>query len=218
MLLPILLLNIVLCLTRVAADAKSSSKEGLEDLVEKMEFRLREVETRLESNEKEMEARLDEFEEEKEESKKRERRLEATISKLRKEVEEYSNDSNPSLRDLPIVLISAWHSGTLTSPQTVTFDSFLSNFNNQDRPGGGSGVLDLESGIFTCFTPGYYTVSFSAYGGVGPQHSNPYLFLFKNGSQIPESEWYIATSNGDLDADIGVTSSRILVSNIVSNS
>jgi len=138
--------------------------------------------------------------------------MEATISKLRKEVEQYSKDTNPSLRDLPIVLISAWHSGTLTSPQTVTFDSFVSNFNNQDRPGGGSGVLDLDSGIFTCFTPGYYTVSFSAYGSVGQsQSAKPYLFLFKNGSQLPESEWYIATSNGDLDADIGVTSSRILI-------
>ena len=70
--------------------------------------------------------------------------------------------TNPSLRDLPIVLISAWRSDWLQSPQTVTFDSFLSNFNNQDLPGGGDSVLDLDSGVFTCFTPGYYQVSFSA--------------------------------------------------------
>ena len=202
MLLPFLLLNLGLCLTSVGADAKSLSNEGLEDLVEKLEFRLREVETRLESKEKE-----------KDESKKREKRLEATISKLRKEVEEYSNDSNPSLRDLPIVLISAWHSGTLTSPQTVTFDSFLSNFNNQDRPGGGSGVLDLESGIFTCFTPGYYTVSFSAYGNVGGIHATvQYLYLYKNGSRLDESICIFYTYDSAPTDHVGVTGSRIVVS------
>ena len=214
MLLSILILNLVLSLTW--ADAKSSPKQGLEDLVENLEFRLRDVETRLESKEKEMEALEDKMKEEKDASEKREMELKASMSQLRMEVEESANFSNtalanPSLRDLPIVLISAWHSGTLTSPQTVTFDSFLTNFNNQDRPGGGSGVLDLDSGVFTCFTSGYYTVSFSAYGGVGPSHSNPHLFLFKNGSQLPESEWYIATSNGGIYDDIGVTSSRILV-------
>merc|ERR1712212_612472 len=108
------------------------------------------------------------------------RRFEASTSKLRMEVEEESsrkeiasnisnNDAltNPSLRDLPIVIISAWRAGTIRSPQTVTFDSFLANYNNAARPGGGDGVLDLDSGVFTCFTPGYYTVSFSAHGAVG---------------------------------------------------
>ena len=74
--------------------------------------------------------------------------------------------TKPSLRDLPIVFISAWQSKILTSPQTVTFESFLVNFNNHDRPGGGDGLLDLDSGIFTCITPGYYAVSFSAHAVV----------------------------------------------------
>ena len=63
MLFPILLLNLVLfSLTSTGADAKSSPKQGLEDLVEKLEFRLREVETRLESKEKEIETRLEALE------------------------------------------------------------------------------------------------------------------------------------------------------------
>merc|ERR1711971_339038 len=228
-----LLLSLILCLAyHDGADAESSPKRSLEDwetLVEKLESRLRKFETRvddeerkLEAEDKEMEMRLEELEVKIKEGEKREVELEASMSKLKKEVEEslrkeiVANLANntlekPSLRDLPIVLISAWRADELTSPQTVTFDSFLTNFNNQDRPGGGSGVLDLDSGVFTCFTPGYYTVSFSAYGGVGPSHSNPHLFLFKNGSQLPESEWYIATSNGGIYDDIGVTSSRILI-------
>ena len=145
--------------------------------------------------------------------------LKASMSQLRMEVEESANFSNtalanPSLRDLPIVLISAWHSGTLTSPQTVTFDSFLTNFNNQDRPGGGSGVLDLDSGIFTCFTPGYYTVSFTAYGQVGPHHIPQDLFLYKNGAKLSESRWFIATNHA-LNDQVGVTGSRILVSRLL---
>merc|ERR1712037_401570 len=131
---------------------------GLRD----MEFRLRELEaknkemeTKLESKEtemetknKEMETRLQELEEKmkegKEESEKRESGLMTEVEEsLRKEFPSIDSDnalSNPSLRDLPIVLISAWRSNTLTTPQTVTFDSFLANFNNANRPGGGDGV------------------------------------------------------------------------------
>ena len=121
--------------------------------------------------------------------------------------------TNPSLRDLPIVIISAWHSSAITSPQTVTFDSFLANFNNGNRPGGGSGVLDLDSGVFTCFTPGYYTVSFSAYAQTGKNYAgNRDLFLYKNGLQLPESKWR-CDGGSDLNGLVAVTGSRILVSN-----
>ena len=180
-----LLLSLILCLAyHDGADAEFSPKRSLEDwgtLVEKLESRLRELETRvddekrkLEAKDREMEMRLEELEEKIKEGEKRERELEASMSKLKMEVEDslrkeiVANLANntlekPSLRDLPIVLISAWRADELKSPQTVTFDSFLTNFDNADRPGGGSGVLDLDSGVFTCFTPGYYTVSYSAY-------------------------------------------------------
>ena len=146
--------------------------------------------------------------------------------KMRKEVEEsirrelaasYSNHTltNPSLRDLPVVLISAWQDGTLSSPQTVTFDSFLANYNNAARPGGGDGVLDLDSGVFTCFTPGYYTVSFSAHGAVGSDTdtTRPELFLYKNGMAISESVWSVLTDYPD-DTLVGATGSRTVVRNI----
>ena len=56
----------------------------------------------------------------------------------------------PSLSDLPIVMIPAWQGSTLKSPQFVTFDSFLANFNNANSSGGGDGELDLDSGVYTC--------------------------------------------------------------------
>jgi len=120
--------------------------------------------------------------------------------------------ANPSLRDLPIIIISAWRSSDIRSPQTVTFQSFLANFNNADRPGGGDGVLHLDSGVFTCATPGYYTVSFSASGHMGPNWGTSVnLFLYKNDIELPESRCEFWTGNGALNADVGGTSSRILI-------
>ena len=151
---------------------------------------------------------------------KEEREVEATASKLRMEspgrreiTSNLSNTAltNPSLRDLPIVIISAWRDDFITSPQTVTFDSFLANYNKANRPGGGDGVLELNTGIFTCTTPGYYTVSFSVYTTMGPDHDQ-HLFLYKNGMEVPGSRmmWY---ADPDALTDfIGVTSSRIVVS------
>ena len=186
MLLTILLLSLVL--SRLT-NAKSSPKLGLDDLenlVDKLvESRLRDMETRmqddkekqakekkeLEAKVKAMEIRLKELE-----YNMKEEKDELNASKLRMEVENVSNNAltNPSLRDLPIVIISAYRDSAIESPQTVTFESFLANYNNAARPGGGDGVLDLNSGVFTCFTPGYYTVSFSAaMAAVGPDH--PYL-------------------------------------------
>ena len=226
MLLKILLLSFVLS---SLTDAKSSPKLGLDDLenlVDKLvESRLRDMETRmqddkekqakekkeLEAKVKAMEIRLKELE-----YNMKEEKDELNASKLRMEVENVSNNAltNPSLRDLPIVIISAYRDSAIKSPQTVTFESFLANYNNGDRPGGGSGVLDLNSGVFTCATPGYYTVSFSAHGVVGPSHPNPELYLYIKGSELPESEWYLTHAQA-VDTYVGVTGSRILVSNLL---
>merc|ERR1712192_1515 len=152
----------------------------------------------------------------------RERGFEASMSKLRKEVEDSSrkemtsNNSNnalprPSPRDLPIVFICAWQSGAIISPKTVTFESFLANYNNGDRPGGGDGVLDLNSGVFTCITPGYYTVSYSLYGAVGASNGGISLYLYKNGLKLPESHWSFFLDSGALNDDVGSVGSRIVI-------
>ena len=198
----------------------------MEETEKRLESKDKEMEIRLEQNNQETKRRLEELEDkvrtEKEEFEKREQETQESTSKLKMEVEEslrkefasnFSSDvalTKPSFRDLPIVLISAWRANPITSPQTVTFDSFLANFNNQDRPGGGSGELDLDSGVFTCFTPAYYTVSFTAYGELGPHHIPQDLFLYKNGAKLSESRWYIATNHA-LNDNVGVTGSRILV-------
>ena len=74
---------------------------------------------------------------------------------------------------------------------------------------------NLDSGVFTCLTPGYYTVSFSAYGLVGPDFGDHIImYLYKNGLKIPESQWRFAESSGGaLNNNVGVVSSLIVVSN-----
>ena len=231
MLLPIFLLNLIF--TQIGADAKFATKqslEGLENLVEQLELRLREMELRHEKEKKEletkMETRLKELEEKMKEGKdefEKKGGEEASTSKLRKEVEgeslgkemtsNLSNHTltNPSLRGLPIVFISAYQKGPLRSLQTVTFASFLANFNNA---GGGDGVLDLGSGVFTCFTPGYYSISFSAFAISGPDYVGGQLYLYKNLVKLPESFWNVGADPA-LNDNMGVTSSRILVSNLL---
>merc|ERR1712038_946869 len=175
-----LLLSLVL--TKTGTDAKSSlGLEDLENLVKQMELKMKD----MEAKNKEMEARLEELEEQLKEgngglgkidsdleTSKSEQKRGAENSSTKEFASSYPHNTltKPSLRDLPIILISAWRLSSIISPQTVTFESFLANYNNGDTPGGGDGKLDLDSGVFTCLTPGYYTVSFSVQGLVGPSY------------------------------------------------
>ena len=168
MVLAILLLSLVL--TKTGTDAKSSlGLEDLENLVKEMELKMKDMESRLEKQEKErknleaknkeMETRLEELEEQLKEGNgglgKIDSDLEASKSEQKRGAENSSTKefassyphnalTKPSLRDLPIILISAYRGNAIISPQTVTFDSFLANYNNGDRPGGGDGKLDLD--------------------------------------------------------------------------
>ena len=69
-------------------------------------------------------------------------------------------------------------------------------------PGVEIGVLDLSTGIFTCITPGYYTVSFSLYGHEGPDYDRQDIFLFKNGIQLSESRFCSWMASGAVANDL----------------
>ena len=149
----------------------------------------------------------------------REKELEAKIKEMETRLEELEADTikkeNNKSEDseFPIGFISAWRSSPIFSPQTVTFESFLANYNNGGEPGGGDGVLDLDSGVFTCLTSGYYSVSFSARGALGLHYPYQILYLFKNGTQLPESGWQLWDNGSIIEVDIEVIGSQIVVSN-----
>ena len=202
----LLWLSISFCFSN--AENAENAESRLEDLVERLELRLKDVEERV-LVEKEKVAEL-----------------ENEMNTMRKKVEEEcvtkesvtnlttKGSTNPSLRDLPIVFISAWQPNYLDDPytSTVPFESFLANFNNADTPGGCDGLFDLDSGTFTCLTPGYYKVSFSAHALLDPGGSRYKLYLYKNGVQLPESYWHFeSTSGAGSGAQLVVTGTRILV-------
>ena len=202
--------------TRMREEKEKQAKEE-----KKLEAKIKEQEKNLETKGQEMDRRVKELED-----KMKEEKYELEASKLRMKEDglaefckNVSNNSlkNQSLCDLPIVLISAWRRAPILSSQTVTFESFLANFNSNARPEGGDGVLDLDSGVFTCFTPGYYTVSFSVYAIVGPGHDSQILYLYKNGVQLQESVWVSYAESGAVNAKIGSTGSRIVVRNLFEN-
>merc|ERR1711953_827525 len=203
--------------------------KDMESRLEETEIRMRygaEKEKNLEAKNKEIEARLEELEEQlkecygglgkidsDQETLKSEQKRGAENSSTKEFASSYPHNAltKPSLRDLPIILISAYRGNAIISPQTVTFDSFLANYNNGDSPGGGDGKLDLDSGVFTCLTPGYYTVSFSAVGTVGSSYGNYInMYLYKNGLDIPESLWFFGEYTSALN-NVGVVGSRIVI-------
>ena len=216
-----LLLFFTIGLFHIGSNTEIRPERSSEDLELLVESRMRNMELRLE----EMELRNERLDT-------RNKQLEATITLLETQVQDLEHkesiveqgkpeggrENEMSLRDLPIILISAWRGGPVISPRTVTFQSFLVNFNNGDTPGGGDSLFDLDTGIFTCLTPGYYSVSFSALGIAGPtfaDNNHSQLYLYKNGIKLVESHWVLGNDNGNDNEEMGVTSSRIVVSIIV---
>merc|ERR1711910_219374 len=133
MVLVILLLSLVL--TKTGTDAKSSlGLEDLENLVKEMELKMKD----MEAKNKEMETRLEELEEQLKEgngglgkidsdpeTSQSEQKRGAENSSTKEFASSYPHNAltKPALRDLPIILISAWRDSAVTCPQTVTFDS-----------------------------------------------------------------------------------------------
>ena len=114
-----------------------------------------EMEARLTQKEAEMEAKIMEKGVE----------MEAEIMKKDAEIKDLTNQVDgvaealpravsSVLRDLPYLLLCSFQNHWITPSSTITYSSFLTNFNNANRPGGADGQLDLDSGVFTCLTPG----------------------------------------------------------------
>ena len=97
----------------------------------------------------------------------------------------------------------------------IDYDRITLEFNNSDRPGGADGSMNIETGVFTTVTSGYYIVTFSAYVDVHPgQYTN--MFLYHNGVQLEESRFQTSMHVGSGDNYIYDQGSRTVV-NIVFN-
>merc|ERR1711934_1040280 len=80
------------------------------------------------------------------------------------------------LRDLPFEMVCAYQDAWTAANSVVNYDRISVEFNNSDRPGGGDGTMNIETGVFTTVTSGYYIVTFSAHVKVQPgEYTEMYL-------------------------------------------
>merc|ERR1712037_249542 len=91
------------------------------------------------------------------------------------------------LRDLPFEMVCAYKHRWNTLG-VVNYDRISEEFNNSDRPGGADGSMNIETGVFTTVTSGYYIITF---GGIAEVGSKDYLWmwLYHNGIQLEESKF-----------------------------
>ena len=115
------------------------------------------------------------------------------------------------LRDLPFEMVCAYRAGWAAANSIVTYDRISFEFNNSDRPGGlyvqiyshsindynivtgADGTMNIETGVFTTVTSGFYIVTYSASVGVYAGESTN-MYLHHNGVQLEESRFYTSSS------------------------
>ena len=111
------------------------------------------------------------------------------------------------LRDLPFEMVCAFQGEWTAANSVINYQRISMEFNNSDRPGGADGSMNIETGVFTTVTSGYYIVTFSGHVTV---HAGEYtvMYLYHNGIKVYESQ-FETYSGGDFIQDQG---SRTVVS------
>ena len=125
-------------------------------------------------------------------------------SKMRADVKE---EVDKGLRHLPFEMVCAYKGSTGTVG-VINYDRITMEFNNSNRPGGGDGTMNIETGGFTTVTSGYYIVTYSATVSVFPgDYTN--MWLYHNGvAQEASCSWTVERGGDFIDDQ----SSRTLVS------
>ena len=93
----------------------------------------------------------------------------------------------------------------------VKYDRISVEFNNANRPGGGDGSMNIETGVFTTVTSGYYIITFSGYVGLNFGETTD-MWLGHNGVQVEESFLHAKCGLGSGDEFIYDQASRTVVS------
>ena len=120
------------------------------------------------------------------------------------------------LRELPYEMVCAFQD-TSGAPGVVSYDGITVEFNNSDQPGGADGLMNIETGVFTAVTSGYYIVTFSCHINVLPEQTTV-MYLYHNGAQVEESSYLLVTgtTSTDIGTDIhNAQGSRTVVSTLL---
>merc|ERR1712037_953582 len=113
------------------------------------------------------------------------------------------------LKELPYEMVCAYK-GTWSEVGIVSYDKITVEFNDSNQPGGGDGSMNIETGVFTTVTSGYYVITFSGSVGV---HAHEYtgMWLNHNGVQLWESRFVTSMYLGGGDAINQVQGSRTVI-------
>jgi|ERR1712192_41579 len=91
------------------------------------------------------------------------------------------------LRNLPFEMVCAYRELWETKG-VVNYDNITVEFNNSDRPGGADGTMNIETGVFTTITSGYYIITFSGFVQVqAGEWTN--MYLYHNEIRLEESHF-----------------------------
>ena len=171
-------------------EMETKMKAEMETMKAEMETMKAEMETKLGKKDAEMET------------------MRAKVSALERkaEVADLPGALAEAIRDVPQVLVSVTKYYWATPDATITFDTFISYY----KSGGGHGTLDLATGVFTCMTPGFYTITFSGYSWLDPGEENM-IYAHVRGVMIAESRYRDSSSSGVGDT-IQTQGSKTMVS------
>ena len=226
-------------LARMEERMEEKIKKKEEEMISKFGEKEAVLRKELEDREEVLRNELKEEMEEKEEVLRKEtKKIEAM---LRKEMgsKKVAGAVTKGLHDLPYLALCA-NKETTTTGGTITFDSFLTNFNTANNPGGADGQLDLGTGVFTCLSEGIYRYTLSTSDntcicGVSATNTivrepgliyridfSGIVFLdpaeevgvsvFLNGDWVPQGDWGATARSGAIGGQLIVTMSRSLVS------
>jgi len=210
---------------------KGEKLEGKEEKLEELEIKLEAKNVKVENLEKEvkelkvqcghsdmkaadLEKQFAKMESKMEEIMQKKQGVAGLKSEVRAEVKKELNKVLPTaveqgLKDLPYEMVCAYK-GTWSEVGVVSYDKITVEFNNSNQPGGGDGSMNIETGVFTTITSGYYVITFSGSVGV---HAKEYtgMWLNHNGVQLWESRFVTSMYLGGGDAINQVQGSRTVI-------
>ena len=91
----------------------------------------------------------------------------------------------------PFEMVCAYQDLWDETNSVLSSERITVEFNNSDRPGGADGTMNIETGVFTAVTSGYYIITFSGYTHVRPREYSG-MYLYHNGVRVEESSYVMA--------------------------
>jgi len=114
------------------------------------------------------------------------------------------------LRDLPFEMVCAYKGEWSAANGAISYDRTTVEFNDSDRPGGADGSMNIETGVFTAVSSGYYIVTYSGKVRVHPGEYT-YMYLYHNEVQVQESIFVTYGDVGDSGSYIRDNGSRTMI-------